>query len=230
MTDTSPSLWDSWCLTSTSDKAKDTRLRYMPFINNLPQQNSSVIPSTHFCHWFSNSIAVVISRNIATWFRSLFSSLEVAKASLPSCYTSLSEKIMFYPSYFDISPSSFAVDYYLMLYGKYTASQHSLYDSHNTSSLFRKQNCRWAICFSSCTKMLLLFPQSHSFFWEMCRSFLITNSELSVLADVYSCLAISNTGSFEYFLSLKPLVFLWFFWCLTWLILSLPIWKVLSPG
>lgn len=117
MTDTSPSLWDSWCLRSTSDKAKDTRLCHPPFINNLPKQNSSVIPSTHFCHSFSNSIAVVISGNIATWFKSLPSLLQVLNASLPSCYTSLSEKKKVLSLYFDISPSSLAVEYYLMIYG-----------------------------------------------------------------------------------------------------------------
>lgn len=127
MTDTSPSLWDSWRLMSTSDKAKDTRLCHSPFINNFCKQNSSVIPSTHFCHSFSNSIAVVISGNIATWFRSLLSLLQVANASVPSCYTSLSEKIIFYSSYFDISPSSLAVEYYLLLYGGNAPPHHYFY-------------------------------------------------------------------------------------------------------
>lgn len=172
MTDTSPSLWDSWPLLSTLDKAKDTRLWHISFINNFPEQNSSVISPTHFCQSFSNRIAVVTSGNIASWFRSLLSPSAVAIVSFSSCYTSLSWKIIFSPSYFYVSPSSFAVMHYLMLYGKYTTlwaiSQHSLHDSHNTKLLFRSYNCMWAICFISCTRgMLLWFPQSHGLFLEL---------------------------------------------------------------
>ena len=142
VTDTSLSLRDSWPLMSTLDKAKDTTLWHVSFINNFPEQNSSVISPTRFCQSFSNRIAVVTSGNIASWFRSLLWPLEVARVSVSSCYTSLSWKIIFSPSYFDVSPCSFAVMRYLMLHGKHTTlwaiSQHSLYDTIQNCCLERK--------------------------------------------------------------------------------------------